>query len=376
MIRIAYDAKRAAQNGTGLGNYSRFVISSVYARRETEHIDMRLYCPDPEKVPFLSQLPSDIKRCFPSGNWKHFRSVWRVWGISSDLERDGIDLYHGLSNELPLNISQTRIRTVVTVHDLISVKYPQYFPWIDARIYASKIRKACRNATRIIAVSRRTKEDIVELFSVDPDKIDVVYQGCHSQFRQDVSEERQKEVRRKYALPEKFIFHLGSLEERKNLLLVVQALEHLPEDIHLVAIGKRTAYTEKVERYIVGHGLESRVHLFHKVPFEYLPAFYHSASVFVYPSRYEGFGIPLLEALCCGVPVIGATGSCLEEAGGPDSLYVDPDDAQELARNVAHLFSDEGQVRKMREKGREYASKFVDSVLIDDLLSVYRRALS
>lgn len=393
-MKIGYDAKRAAQNGTGLGNYSRFIIRSVYQwldnqAMETGMTDTKegetgeknkeicLYCPRPDRVEFLSQLPSDIRKIFPGKAWSFFPSLWRVWGISRDLKRDGISLFHGLSNELPLNIARfPEIRTVVTVHDLISVRFPQFFPWIDARIYAYKIRQACQSATRVIAVSQRTKEDIVELFGTDPAKIDVVYQGCHAQFQQEVPMTKMEEIKRKYDLPDRFIFHLGSLEERKNLMLMAQALEYLPEDYTLVAIGRRTPYSDKVMEFAREHHLDHRTRLFHKIPFSDLPAFYHLSRVFVYPSRYEGFGIPLLEALFCKIPVIGATGSCLEEAGGPDSLYIHPDDAQGLALAIEQTWNNEELRQKMISNGYAYAQNFKDEVLIGKLLETYRKALS
>lgn len=385
-MKIGYDAKRAAQNGTGLGNYSRFVIASVYDRirkdrRENavsydKDWELSMFCPNPKKVQLLSRLPSDIPRIFPQGVWRRLSSLWRVWGVCRDLSRQGIGLYHGLSNELPLNIARyPQVRSVVTIHDLISVRFPQYFPWLDARIYAYKIRQACRHATRVIAVSQRTKDDIVELFHIDPSKIDVVYQGCHGQFQQEVSQEVLDEVKRLYDLPERFIFHLGSLEERKNLMLIVQALQYLPEDYVLVAVGKRTSYTDKVMDFARTHHLEKRIRLFHGIPFAHLPAFYHLSRLFVYPSRYEGFGIPLLEALFCKAPVIGATGSCLEEAGGPDSIYVDPDDAQGLAMAIDKVWNQEEVRIRMIEKGYAYAQNFKDGVLIDRLLEVYRKAM-
>lgn len=374
MIRIGFDAKRAAQNGTGLGNYSRFVIQSLASDPQ---YDLRMYIPNPRKTYLLRDIPDSVARCFPrSGGWGKCPSLWRVWGVTSDLEKDGIDLYHGLSNELPFNIAKAvHVKSTVTVHDLISVRYPEYFPFVDARIYACKIRKACRNADRIIAVSRNTKADIVRFFGVSEDKVDVVYQGCHMQFQQPVSDEKLQMVREKYRLPEQFVFHLGSLEERKNLMLLARALPFLPEDLQVVAIGKRTAYTGKVEVFLREKNLTNRMRLLHDVPFGDLPAFYRLSSVFVYPSRYEGFGIPLLEALFCGVPVIGATGSSLEEAGGPDSLYVDPDDYRALAENIRWLLLDAGKCREMVRNGLEYARNFTDRALLSQLESSYRKTL-
>ena len=373
-MRIGFDAKRAAQNATGLGNYSRFVIQSLAGK---PGYDLRLYVPDPRKTALLRDIPHGLPLCYPQGAfWKRCRPAWRSWGVTRDLQRDGVELYHGLSNELPFNIRKASgIRSVVTIHDLISVKHPEYFPFPDARIYAFKIRKACRDATRVIAVSENTKADIVSCFGIPARKVDVVYQGCHPQFQQAVDERKLQMVKEKYRLPSRYVFYLGSIETRKNLLLVAKALPFLPESVSVVAVGKRTPYAAEVEEFLKEKGLCGRMRILHAVPFEELPAFYHLASVFVYPSRYEGFGIPLLEALFCQVPVIGATGSCLEEAGGPGSLYVHPDDCRDLARKIAWVMDDGEKRARMIASGLEHARNFTDSVLTGRLEDCYRKAM-
>ena len=145
---------------------------------------------------------------------------------------------------------------------------------------------------------------------------------------------RVAEVRAKYSLPDKFIVSVGTIEERKNLLSVVKSLLLLPDDIHLVAVGRRTKYTALIDKFVAENNLEHRVHLLHGVPYPDLPVIYQCADVFAYMSLYEGFGIPLLEALNSRVPVVAATGSCLEEAGGPGSVYVAPFDVVAIAEAV------------------------------------------
>ena len=169
---------------------------------------------------------------------------------------------------------------------------------------------------------------------------------------------------------------MGSIEERKNLLLVVQAAARMPEPPHIVAVGRRTPYVAQVERFAAENGLSKRLHIFDRVDFRELPVFYRLADVFVYPSRFEGFGIPMIEAACCRVPTVGATGSCLEEAGGPGAAYVDPDDPQALADLLDTIRSDEALRRRMVDAGREYVARFEPEVITADLLKVYQRALA
>ncbi|MDE6828089.1 MAG: glycosyltransferase family 4 protein, partial [Alistipes sp.] len=255
-------------------------------------------------------------------------------------------------------------------------KRQAYYKWIDRKIYTYKYKKACREADRVIAISEATKRDIVKFFGIAPEKIDVVYQGCDEQFKREVPQTALQSVRAKYALPQHYVLTVGSIEQRKNLLLVVQAAARMAEPPHIVAVGRRTPYTALVERYAVEHGLSERLHIHDKVEFADLPAVYRMADAFVYPSRFEGFGIPMIEAACCGVPTVGATGSCLEEAGGPGAAYVDPDDPQALADWLTEILSDESLRRRMVDAGREYVARFEPERITADLLRVYQRVLT
>lgn len=383
-MNIGFDAKRAAQNRTGLGNYSRFVIrilSEKFAGNQ-----YHLYTPKPHRMPYLQEIPT-LKHLFlhfpPQGIWSRLRSLWRVWGITKDIQKDGIHIFHGLSNELPLNIGTPEQRKmkadgkeckyIVTVHDLIFIHTPQYYHWIDRQIYNFKFRRACRCADRVIAVSEYTKQEIMHYYHTPESKIDVVYQGCDPVFSQKIEEGKLQEVKARYQLPDKFVLYVGSIEERKNLMLVAKAMAKLNRRaaIHVVAVGRRTAYVDKIQDFLKAQGIEHLFHFYHQVPYADLPSFYKWASTFAYPSRIEGFGIPLLEAISSGVPAIGCTGSCLEEAGGPNSIYVNPDDAQGMADAILRTCTDEDVRQHMISEGKKYALHFSDEKLSHDLMRVY-----
>lgn len=382
-MKIGFDAKRAAQNRTGLGNYSRFVLR-ILSQHEPQN-EYHLYIPNERRTPFLGEIPTleRLHRHYPrTWFWRKLKSLWRVWGVSSDVRCDGMDIFHGLSNELPLNVRRAGCKTVVTIHDLIFLRYPQYYHPIDRTIYNHKFRRACENADRVIAVSEFTKQDIIKFYGTPEDKIDVVYQGCDPVFGREIPEETREEVSRRYCLPQRFLLYVGSIEERKNLMLVARALDlmqrrhpEVADDIRIVAVGRRTPYTDTIRDYLKGHGLEDRVLFFHGVTFADLPAFYRLATAFVYPSRIEGFGIPMLEAITAGLPAIGCTGSCLEEAGGPDSAYVSPDDPEEMAEAIRRVWTDPELRRRMTERGREYARRFSDESLCRDLMAVYGKVM-
>ena len=383
-MNIGFDAKRAAQNRTGLGNYSRFVIrilSEKFAGNQ-----YHLYTPKPHRMPYLQEIPT-LKHLFlhfpPQGIWSRLRSLWRVWGITKDIQKDGIHIFHGLSNELPLNIGTPEQRKmkaggkgckyIVTVHDLIFIHTPQYYHWIDRQIYNFKFRRACLCADRVIAVSEYTKQEIMHYYHTPESKIDVVYQGCDPVFSQKIEEGKLQEVKARYQLPDKFVLYVGSIEERKNLMLVAKAMAELNRRaaIHVVAVGRRTAYVDQIQDFLKAQGIDHLFHFYHQVPYADLPSFYKWASTFAYPSRIEGFGIPLLEAISSGVPAIGCTGSCLEEAGGPNSIYVNPNDAQGMADAILRTCTDEDLRQHMISEGKKYALNFSDEKLSHDLMKVY-----
>ena len=375
---IGFDAKRIVRNTTGLGNYCRTLVNDL-SRIVPDDWQLRLYAPDAGRNDLRRQVEGrqHVQMVYPEGRpLKIQRSLWRIGPIVKDLQRDGVGLYHGLTGELPSGIRRKDIRTVVTIHDLIFLRHPEYYHWLDTKIYAWKFHRTLREADRIIAISERTKQDIIELGGIPADRIDVIYQSCSPRFTTDVPSALVEEVRIRYGLPQRFILSVGSIEERKNLLLAVHALCQLPSDIHLVAVGKPTKYAEKVTQEARRLGIGDRVHLLHGVSDAHLQALYHEAEVFVYPSRYEGFGIPIIEAIQCGLPVVAATGSCLEEAGGPDCLYVSPDDAEALAIAITHQLQGAKGREERIQRSRDYVRRFEGRDVAGQVLDVYRQLLS
>lgn len=376
-MNIAFDAKRITNNATGLGNYSRFVVRTL---AEYYPENNYLLCSPSTGNPRLydSLLDSrSVRLCTPESSLgQTFGTYWRNWGLKSMLEAEEVDIYHGLSNELPIGLyNYKRIGTVLTMHDLAFVRYPQFYKPLDRLMYRKKYGASARHADHVVAVSEYTRQDVIEYFGVEPERVSVVYQGCSPIFA-NVKPEQAAFVRGHYQLPERYILFVGSIEERKNLALAVSALAALPDkDICLVAVGRRTPYCDVVQSEARRLGLERRVRLFHNIPTEHLPGFYLGASVFVYPSRFEGFGIPLIEALNAGVPVIGARGSCLEEAGGPHSMYTSPDDAEELAHLIGQITDNPSLAQEMIEEGRHYAKRFSPKHIMRELRSVYENVL-
>lgn len=377
-MKIGFDAKRAAQNKTGLGNYSRFVIEGLSQYYPDNHYV--LYVPKKRRNSMLGQLEHqpNCHITYPDSYlWKKLSSLWRVCGINPQIKADGLDLFHGLSNELPLNINKIKgLKTIVTIHDLIFLRYPEFYKPIDRAIYTYKFKQAATIADSVVAVSECTKRDLVQYFNIPQEKIEVLYQGCDQSFQTAVGQTDKNDVRQRYALPAQYLLYVGSIEDRKNLMLIVKAMTQCSCQLPLVVVGKRTPYTDEVQHFIDAHNLGQRVIMLHDASFKDFPALYQMASLFIYPSFFEGFGIPILEALYSKVPVIAAVGSCLEEAGGEGSIYVDPTDAGQLAQAIDSVMSDDALRQTMIAKGLEHAAKFDHAVLTRQMMELYQRVLA
>lgn len=370
---VGFDAKRIVRNATGLGSYGRTLVNDLI-RRNDPGMQYLLYAPDKGRDVLSNQINigDTAQFRYPSFNSSilpFFNSpLWRSYGIVNDLLRDGVQLYHGLSGELPIGIRKKGIRTVVTIHDLIFLRHPEYYHWIDTKLYAWKFRKTLQEADRIIAISERTKQDIMELGNVPEERIRLIYQSYAPRFSSTFSEAEKQQVRSYYDLPERFVLNVGTIERRKNLLLAAKALELLPSDIHLVAVGRQTKYAQELPQ-------NNRIHLLSGVPDTDLAIIYSLAEAFVYPSRYEGFGIPIIEAIAAGLPVVACTGSCLEEAGGPDCLYVDPDDVEGMAAAILSSLSDADGRTVRIQASRQYIRRFRGTDVASQVLDVYRELL-
>lgn len=374
---IGFDAKRAAQNRTGLGNYSRYIVRTLkeYAP-DNEYL---LFIPNPKKAKQLADLPQaeDYTQVSPrTCIGRILGSLWRTMALSCELRKHKVDLYHGLSNELPLGIRNAGCRSVVTLHDVIFMHQPEYYKPIDRWIYRLKFRYAGIKADRVITVSHFSKQELVRLLHIPADKISVVYPGIYLDFSKVTPEDRAA-VHTRYHMPERFVLYVGTVEERKNLKLVAEAMSllqkagQLPEEMRIVVIGRKTPYAETLEHYLATNGLAGRFLFLCNVSFADLPACYQLADLFVYPSRIEGFGSPMLEAAAAGIPAIGCTGSSLEEAGGHGAFYVEPDDAKGMADHMLRLWDDEALRKERSAMGLAHAERFSESRLFDDLMAVY-----
>ncbi len=370
-MRIGFDAKRALYNNSGLGNYSRNIIYSVSRYKELN--DYLLYAPY-RKTTIRFPYSSNVRIIHPGPIGRLLPSYWRSMSMTSDLQRDGIHLYHGLSNELPMGIRSLSIPSVVTIHDVIFMRYPEFYSMIDRAIYEKKFRHAIDASSRIIAASNQTRDDLVEFLGADRMKIDVVYQPCHPQFYCTPQEEDLQIVRNKYNLPKNFILTVGTIEKRKNILAVIKAVHKGKLNIPVVNIGRPTDYMRKIEMYIEENNVKD-IHFLPNVNSEDLPLIYRMASALVYPSFFEGFGIPILEAMVSGIPVITSNGSCLSEVASKAALYVNPSSTEELMVALKRVLLDEHTRSLMVEEGFRRAELCSPDKIASDIMKVYQKVI-
>jgi len=372
-MRIGFDAKRLFVNNTGLGNYSRTLVENLH-RFHPEH-DLYLYAPrlvrnDRTEVFF----ESGYRLRSPMGPAK---MGWRSFGMTHDLRKDGIELYHGLSHELPFNLEKSKIPSVVTIHDLLYKYFPMDFPLIDRWVYEKKFSAACSKADRIIAISEATRTDIMEHFGIRPQRIQVIYQTIHPIFRHTPAMETISNVREKYNLPAEFILYVGSIIRRKNLEVLIKALDLMPpkKRLPLIIVGNGKIYLDYIEQLIDDLKLHHNIIRIKNPSLDEINIFYRLASISVYPSLMEGFGLPVLESIACGTPVITTRRSSLVEAGGKVAYYIDGGDEEELAALMMQKIGTKESFGENIEVQRHLA-QFYPERLTEQLDNLYKEVKS
>ena len=367
-MKIGYDAKRAFHNTTGLGNYSRDLIrimAGYYS--DNQYI---LFNPKLSTKP-LMELKDNMKMIMPRGIMdKKFPFLWRSKGIMKDLKKEQLDIYHGLSGELPLGIEKSDIKSVVTIHDLIFLRYPHLYKMIDRKIYTRKFKKACEVSDKIIAISRQTKNDIIDFFGIDENKIEVIYQGCNQAFKTLYLDEQIEKIKKKYNLPGEFILNVGTIEERKNALTIVKAVKGT--NIPLVLVGRKTPYARQIEDFIEKNKMQSQVIFLEGLSLRELAVLYQAAKIFIYPSIFEGFGIPIIEALFSRTSVITNSKGVFPEAAGPYSTYLkNVKDEKEMRQKILEVWNKD--MKESIEKSFLYAQKFSDMEIAKNMHNLYRK---
>lgn len=371
MANIGYDAKSAFLNFSGQGNYTRTLIKTISSLYEDN--DYYLYTP-----PYDVNLKHDFRnrnnvytRTLDYLDPENHYSMAELQ--EKDLRKDSIDLFHGLSTYLPDSTSS--VRTVVTLHDVIFMRYPEYYSEHEKRTLETLFRASCLNADKIIAASRQTADDAIRFLDADPSRIEVVYQGCDSIFHTRPDMETIRSVAKKYRLPQKYILNMGKLEPRKNILNVIKAFKGIPEEYHLVIAGRHTPYADTIRLAAEESGMGNRIHILTGMDYSDLPSIYAGADMLTYISDFEGFGLPVLEALSIGIPVLTSDISSMPEVGGNAVIKVNPHDINEIHAYMQLILNSPTSRESMVGRGFIQAEHFKEENSVKTIYEIYKSLL-
>lgn len=379
-MKIGFDGKRAFQNQTGLGNYNRSlvtILSQYYPANQ-----YILFAPKRTGLFDMSLLPN-ISGIYPQSLfYKTFPVLWRRTGISKQIAEAGLDIFHGVSNELPMSIEKIKVKKIVTVHDLIFERFPGTYHFDERYMHRWKIKRSCKTADTIIAISQQTKDDLVDIYHIPVDKISVCYQSCNPHFEQTMSEEQKALVKKRYQLPENYFLFVSSITARKNLIAVCKAIILLKDklNIPLVVIGNGKKEKSEVKKLMQANGIAERLILLNDQPASKqqpfisgadFPAIYQQALAMIYPSFFEGFGLPILEAMWSGLPVICSNSSSMPEVAGTAALYFPPHNHELLSEYMLEIATNETLADILRAKGLQRAQNFSSKKYAKNIMEIY-----
>ncbi|MBK8054611.1 MAG: glycosyltransferase family 4 protein [Saprospiraceae bacterium] len=364
---LAFDAKRLFNNFTGLGNYSRTLLKNLqYFYPQNEY---HLFTP---KITKNKETEFFIDHsAFTVHTPERFSPFWRTYGMSEQINALKPDIFHGLSHEIPFGINNNVVK-IVTFHDLIYEKYPEQFNWLDLKMYKWKYRMSAKRADHIIAISKSTKDDLVALYDIPAEKISVVYQSCNEVFQIDDVQDFTPDGVLKKQSP--YYLYVGSIIERKGLLQTVIAYAGLPQTYRkpfIIVGGGDKDYIKKVKDLIKYYQLEPDFHFISGIPNQELVTLYDHCYALVYPSVYEGFGIPIIECLFRGKPVITSDISSMPEAAGNGALLINPFSPESISNAMIHLH-DEKTYKNLTTQGWQHVvSHFSSDITAHEMMEMY-----
>jgi glycosyltransferase involved in cell wall biosynthesis len=378
-VRIGLDARLIQGPFTGDSTYWRGLIEGLSCLDADLVLYLDAKLPEPE-ISVSRGIPVRILQACCS-------RVWSAWTFPRALKEDGIQVAH-VQYTIPPRMP---CPTITTIHDVSFKRLPEFFKLKDRLILDWSTKRASKKAIRIIAPSQHTKKELVGLYGMDPGKIAVTYEGVDKQFQPMDHTSAVGLISEKYGIQPPFILALGVIQPRKNLGRLIEGFAglksrlrtgsrerrggNLESEHKLVIVGKQGWMEADLQSRIEALGLANDVILTGYVPYEDLPALYSAADVFVYPSVYEGFGLPPLEAMACGTPVIAGDRSSLPEVVGEAGLMVDPYDPDAFAKAMARVLSSESLRAEMRTRGLSQASKFSWDKMARETLEIYRTAI-
>jgi glycosyltransferase involved in cell wall biosynthesis len=351
-MRIAIDARKLRD--FGIGTYIRNIL--IELSRLDRATDYVVLCrpDDLDSGDVLGQNFRMVPETAPP------YSVAEQFRIPLALMREGAHLLHEPHYVLPPLV---RCRSVVTIHDCIHLMFPQYLPGPLAHVYAkASMWSATRKANRILTVSEASKRDILRFFEVPPEKVVVIHNAIDERFLAPADPERMALVRQRYQLDHPFVLYVGNIKPHKNLVRLIEAFARVrqqsPGPLTLLIIGDEISKLPVLRRAVHNHKLHKHVRFLGFLPDDMLAALYRLASVFVFPSLYEGFGLPPLEAMASGTPVVTSNVSSLAEVAGDAAMLVDPYDVGAIADGIRRVLTEPALAARLRERGLRRAREF------------------
>lgn len=376
-MNIGFDGSYAIlKNNTTEGNYSKIVVDSISECFPKNRI--YVYTPYIEKRSTATALAVQ-----GSVNIKQPRNTLskRLWmnysGVVEEMNRHHIHLYHGLAGRLPLRINRANCASVVTIHNLAYKLFPEDYERWERQKRAFWTKKSCAKATHIVTTSQSTKDYLTQYLGTSPEKIDVIYPAVDKRFMKTIIDAELETVRNKYKLPQRYILVISSILPHKNVIAVMQAMLQMQDnDVELVIVGGETPYyLNEVRRYAEKHHLMHRLNHIKRAHAVDMPSIYRMAQALVAPSRYEGFGLSVIEAQACSVPTIIASGTSMEEAAGDATLTFEPDDVQLLARHLDSVLADTELRTRLITGGLQNIERFTHMKQATQLIDLYHRIL-
>jgi glycosyltransferase involved in cell wall biosynthesis len=373
-MRICLDVSPAVHHRAGIARYTQ-ELAAALTTVDTENEYVAFY-----NRPSVAQVEPPLDR-LPHLATRLYDKPWRLSVLVAYLARrpqdgllPGVDLFHATDHLQP---RLCRVPSVFTLHDLAFRFYPETHTPLNRWFHTLMMPHFLRATDMVIAVSENTKTDVMRLYGLDEEKIRVIYEGVNPRFH-PVNLEARSAVRQKYGLPEGYILSVGTIEPRKNLTTLLQAywtLRGRGSGYRLVIAGKKGWLNEEFYRQLRRLGLEDDVLLLGFVPDEDLPALYSAATLFAFPSLYEGFGLPPLEAMACGTPVVVSDTSSLPEVVGDAGIKIGPRDVRGFARAMEQVLMDEPLQKEMSHSGEQQARGFTWEKAAQETLAVYNRAV-
>lgn len=372
-MRIGIDIRVIGKNRTGDEVYFFNLVKNLTAIDNINEYFL-FTDRDPKKD---SALKKETERLELGSNFKIVflnspnRFWWNLWALPNYLKKNPVDIFHTQYIApfwLPKNT-----KLVLTIHDISFNFFPEYIKKLDLFFLKTLLARGIRRADKIITVSASERRQIVDFYKIPLKKVDFTYDGVDfEKFSQNFSDEQKNAIRAKYKLPQKFLLYLGTLQPRKNILVIIEALKNL--DLQLVLAGNREAHNfdQKIDEAIEKNGLQDKIIFAGWIDEEDKPILLQMADCFVFPSLYEGFGIPIIEAMSAGTPIICSDIPVFREIGKDAALFCDPKNSQQFAENISKILTDQSLRKKLVRSGIENARNFTWQNTAEKTLAIYK----